>query len=68
MLSKKSSGLLVVLLTALLSSGCVSTAIGVTKAATKGVVKAGAVTVKTGGKVVGAAIPDGDEKDEDPEP
>ncbi|MEM7277177.1 MAG: hypothetical protein AAF385_03540 [Pseudomonadota bacterium] len=68
MLSKTSSRLLVVLLAALLSSGCVSTAIGFTKAATKGVVKAGTVTVKTGGKVVGAAIPDGDEKDEKPDP
>lgn len=52
---------------ALLQTGCVSTAVGVTGAAVKGTAKAGTAvvkgTAKAGGAVAGAAVPDKDEDD-----
>lgn len=45
--------------------GCVSTAIGVTTGVAKGAVGVTKGTVSATGKVVGAAIPDGDDDDED---
>lgn len=58
--------LLLLSISTLLLNGCVATtAIGVAGDVVEGTAKATVFTVKTTGKVAGAALPGGDEKDDE---